>query len=254
MKRKIIKTVIIAIPVLLLVKCSGIVDDILGSQFPLNVHNDGNNIKIHINDIKDSVVNVEATYLSKKCTTANLNAAYTKISYSSDKISVDINNIENRNGITTFTVPISGGGWCNWALTTVFIELTPQKNKGIVSTRIPIDIMNININYISYDILIAPIIIKDYNGKDEFYYGISKIGDNKISNSKSGEIYINATLKNELLTYSLMDKGVVIFPNGVKKNHSSHRDLISPDFNEIMENSTLKNNTPDDKESEEKNN
>lgn len=61
MKRKIINIVIIAIPVLLLVKCSGIVDDILGSQFPLNVHNDGNNIKIHINDIKDSVVNVEAT-------------------------------------------------------------------------------------------------------------------------------------------------------------------------------------------------
>ena len=254
MKRKAIKIVLIAIPMLLLAKCSGIVDNILGSQFPLNIHNDGNSIKIHINDIKDSVVNVEATYITEKCTTAHLNAAYTEISYSPDEIIVDINNVENRNGITTFTVPISGGGWCNWALTTVFIELAPQENKGIVSTRIPIDIMKTNINYISYDILIAPIIIKNYNGKDEFYYRISKIGDNKISNNKNGEIYINATLKNELLTYFLMDKGVVIFPNGVKKNYSSHRDLISPDFNEIMENSTLKNNTPDDKENETKNN
>ncbi|HHN8347320.1 TPA: hypothetical protein ACRRXU_000127 [Morganella morganii] len=254
MKRKIIKRVIIAIPVLLLVKCSGIVDDILGSQFPLNIHNDGNNIKIHINDIKNSVVSVEAKYITEKCTKARLDAPYTEISYSPIKRTVEIDNIENSNDITTFTVPISGGGWCNWALTTVFIELTPQENKGIVSTRIPIDIMKTNINYISYDILIAPIIIKNYNGKDEFYYRISKIGDNKISNNRNGEIYINATLKNELLTYSLMDKGVVIFPNGVKKNYSSHRDLISPDFNEIMENSTLKNNTHDDKENETKNN
>jgi len=49
-----------------------------------------------------------------------------------------------------------------------------------------------------------------------------------------------------------MDKGVVIFPNGVKKNYSSYSDLISPDFNEIMENSTLRNNTTGDKENETK--
>ncbi|SPX81858.1 Uncharacterised protein [Morganella morganii] len=248
MKRKIIKRVIIAIPILLLVKCSGVVDDILGGQFPLNIRNDGNNIKIHINDIKDSEVRVEATYLSKKCTTAHLNAAYTKISYSSDEESVNIDNIENSNGITVFTVPINGGGWCNWALTTALIELTPRENKGVVSTRIPIDVVNTDINHISHDILLAPIIIKEYNGKDEFYYRASKIGDNKISNNKNGEIYINATLKNELLTYSLMDKGVVIFPNGVKKSLSSHSDLISPDFNEIVENSTLKDKIITEKE------
>ncbi|MBW5405837.1 hypothetical protein ACISK3_10775 [Morganella morganii] len=248
MKRKIIKRVIIAIPVLFLVKCSGVVDDILGSQFPLNIHNDGNNIKIHINDIKDSVVTVKATYLSKKCTTAHLDAAYTKISYSSDEESVSIDNIDNNDGITVFTVPINGGGWCNWGLTKIFIKPTPHKNKGTVSTSIPIDVVNSDINYISYDILLAPVIIKEYNGEDEFYYKVSNIGDNKISNNKSGEIYINATLKNELLTYSLVDKGVVIFPNGVKKNFSSHSDLISPDFNEIVENSTLKDKIITEKE------
>lgn len=240
MKRKIIKRVIIAIPILLLVKCSGIVDDILGSQFPLNIHNDGNNIKIHINDIKDSTVVVKARYITEKCTKARLNAAYTEISYSPIRRTVEIDNIDNNDGITIFTVPINGGGWCNWTLTTALIELTPRENKGIVSTIIPIDVVNTDINHISYDILLAPIFIKEYNGKDEFYYRVSKIGDNKISNNKSGEIYINAILKNELLTYSLVDKGVVIFPNGVKKNFSSHSNLISPDFNEIMENSILK--------------
>jgi len=148
MKRKIIKRVIIAIPILLLVKCSGIVDDILGSQFPLNILNGGNNIKIHINDIKDSVVSVEAKYITEKCTKARLDASYTEVSYSPIRRTVEIDSIENRNGITTFTVPINGGGWCNWALTTVFIELTPRENKGIVSTAIPIDVVNTDMSYI----------------------------------------------------------------------------------------------------------
>lgn len=254
MKRKIIKSVIIAIPVLLLVKCSGIVDDILGSKFPLNINNDGNNIKIHINDIKDSTVKVKAVYLSQKCTTAHLNAAYTKISYSPDETSVDVNNIENSDGITTFTVPINGGGWCNWGLTKIFIKPNPRKNKSTVSTSIGIDVVSTDINHIAYNILLAPIIIKEKNEKDEYYYRVSKIRDNKISNNENGEIYINAKLKDELLTYSLMDEGMVIFPNGVKKNYRDSSKLIFPDFNEIMENSTLKNNTSDDKESETKNN
>lgn len=66
MKRKVIKIVLIAIPILLLVKCSGVVDDILGRQFPLNVNNDGNSIKVHVNDINNIDVKVEATYMSKK--------------------------------------------------------------------------------------------------------------------------------------------------------------------------------------------
>ncbi|MET4862865.1 hypothetical protein, partial [Morganella morganii] len=216
------------------------VDDILGSQFPLNINNDGNSIKVYINDIKDSVVSVEATYLSKRCTTAHLNAAYTKISYSSDKISVDIDNIENRDGITIFTAPINGGGWCNWELITVVIKPIPRENKATASTSIAIDVVDTDINYILYDILLAPVVRQESNKKDEFYYRISKVGDNKISKNKSGEVYINAKLKSELLTYSLMDERVVIFPNGVKKDYRGSRKLIFPDFYEIMENSILK--------------
>lgn len=222
---------------LLLVKCSGVVDDILGSQFPLNTHNDGNNIKIHINDIKDSEVMVEATYLSKKCTTAHLNAAYTKISYSSDEESV---NIENSDGITVFTVPINGGGWCNWHLTKMYITPISRKNKATASTSVGIDVVDTDTNYLSYNILLAPIVRQRNNKQDEYYYRISKSGNNKISNNKNGEVHIAAELKNELLTYSLMDEDVIIFPNGIKKNYRGSSKLIFPDFNEIVENSTLK--------------
>lgn len=158
MKRKIIKCLIIAVPVLLLVKCTGIVDDFLGSQFPLNIHNDGNSIKIHINDIKDSTVSVEAKYITEKCTKARLDASYTEISYSPIRRTVEIDNIENSNGITTFTVPISGGGWCNWRLTTVAIKPTSRKNKATASTAIGIDVVGTDTNYLSYNILLAPIV------------------------------------------------------------------------------------------------
>ncbi|MET4862713.1 hypothetical protein [Morganella morganii] len=240
MKRKIIKRLIFAIPVLLLVKFSGIVDDILGSQFPLNIRNDGNNIKIHINDIKDSVVSVEATYLSKRCTTAHLNAAYTKISYSSDKISVDIDNIESSNGMTIFTVPISGGGWCNWHLAKIYITPAPRENTADTSTSIVINVTKTDNNYISYDVLLAPIVKKSNKLNDEFYYILSRRGVREISNNKSGNIYIYAQLKKELLTESLIDEGFVIFPNGKKIDYTGSKRLFFPEFDTILENSILK--------------
>lgn len=252
MKRKIIKRIIIAIPVLLLIKCSGVVDDILGSQFPLNIRNDGNNIKVHINDIKDSVVSVEATYLSKKCTTAHLNAAYTKISYSSDEISVDVNNIENNNGITTFTVPINGGGWCNWHLTKMYITPTPLENIADTSTSIVINVTKTDTNSISYDVSLAPIVQKRNNARDEFYYILSNRGLKEISNHKNGNIYIYAELKKELLTESLIDEGFVIFPNGKKIDYTGNKRLFFPKFDTILENSTLKDNILVDKKNETK--
>lgn len=248
MKRKIIKRVIIAIPILLLVKCSGVVDDILGSQFPLNIRNDGNNIKIHINDMKDSTVVVEARYITEKCTKARLNAAYTEISYSPIRRTVEIDNIDNNNGITVFTVPINGGGWCNWHLTKMYITPTPRKNKATASTSIGIDVVDTDTNNLSYNILLAPMVRKKNNKQDEYYYRISKSGHNKISNNKNGEVHINAELKNELLTYSLMDEDVIIFPNGIKKNYRGSSKLIFPDFNEIVENSTLKDKIITEKE------
>lgn len=186
MKQKIIKTVIIAIPVLLLVKCSGIVDDILGSQFPLNISNGGNSIKIHMNDIKDSAVSVEAKYITEKCTKARLDASYTEISYSPIRRTVEIDNIENSNGITIFTVPISGGGWCNWYLTNIYVTPTPIKNIADTSTSIVINVTNTDASSISYNISLAPIVQKRNNSKDEFYYILSKRGLKEISNQKNG--------------------------------------------------------------------
>ncbi|WP_413483523.1 hypothetical protein [Morganella psychrotolerans] len=240
MKRKIIKRVLIAIPILFLIKCSGVVDDILGSQFPLNINNDGNNIKIHINEIKNSIVEVEAIYLTERCTKARLNAAYTEISYSPIRRRVEIDNAENSNGITTFTVPISGGGWCNWGLTRIVITPTPRKNKASASTSIAIDISKTDINSVSYNISLAPIIRKKENKKYEFYYIISKAGMKEISNFKNGNIYVNAYLKDELLTESLVDEGIVIFPNGTKVDYSGNSQLIFPEFNTILKNSKLK--------------
>ncbi|OBU09379.1 hypothetical protein [Morganella psychrotolerans] len=240
MKRKIIKRVLIALPILFLIKCSGVVDDVLGSQFPLNVNNDGNNIKIHINEIKDSAVKVKARYLSGRCTTAHLNAAYTKISYSSDEMNVEFDNEKNKHGIMIFTVPINGGGWCNWELTQLYITPTPCENNESASTSIAVDVLDTDNSFISYDVSLAPVVRKKENKKDEFYYVISNIGDGEISKYRNGEIYITMELKNELLTYSLIDEGIVVFPNGKRVDYAGRSELFFPEFNKIVENSKLK--------------
>ena len=239
MKRKIIKRVLIALPILFLIKCSGVVDDVLGSQFPLNVNNDGDSIKIHINEIKDSTVKVKARYLSGRCKTAHLNAAYTKISYSSDEGNIEIDNAKNSNGITIFTVPISGGGWCDWGLTKLYITPVPKESNADTSTSIVINVLKTDIDSVSYDFSLAPIVQKNKNDKDEFYYIISKSGMREISNYKDGSIYISARLRKELLTESLVDEGFVIFPNGKKINYKGNRKLFFPGFNTIVENSKL---------------
>lgn len=239
MKRKIIKRLIIVVPVLLLVKCSGIVDDILGSQFPLNIRNGGNNIKIHINDIKDSIVKVKVIYLSQKYTTAHLNAAYTKVSYSPIRRTVEIDNIENSNGITTFTVPISGGGWCNWGLSEIYITPKPKNTPSNTSSFLLVNVSDTESSRVSYDVFLAPIILKYNNGMVDNYYSISNNNEDYISDYKDGEIEVNFKLKNELLTHSLVDEGIVIFPNGVRKNYKGSDKLTSPEFNEIIENSVL---------------
>ncbi|OBU09378.1 hypothetical protein [Morganella psychrotolerans] len=189
MKRKIIKRGLIALPILFLIKCSGVVDDILGSQFPLNVNNDGNNIKIHINEIKNSIVKVEATYLTERCTKARLNAAYTEISYSPIRRIVDIDNAVNSDGITTFTVPISGGGWCNWELTKLYITPIPRENNADTSMSMVVNVLKTDIDSVLYDVSLAPIVQINKNEKDEFYYIISRSGAREISNYKDGNIY-----------------------------------------------------------------
>lgn len=239
MKRKIIKWVIIAIPILLLIKCSGGVDDVLGSQFPLDVNNDGDSIKVHVNEINNIDVKVKAIYLSRRCTTAHLNAAYTKISYSSDKISVKIDKSENNNSVATFTMPINGGGWCNWSLSKIYI--TP-KQKNILSNTFSFLLVNVSdtdSSRVFYDVFLAPVILKYNSGMIDKYYLVSNNNEEYISNYKDGEIEVDLRSKNELLTYSLVDEGVVIFPNGVKKNYKGSGKLTSPEFNEILENSIL---------------
>lgn len=242
MKRKIIKRVLIVIPILLLVKCSGVVDDILGRQFPLNVNNDGNSIKVHVNDINNIDVKVEATYISKKCTTAHLNAAYTKISYSSDKVSVRFDKFESNNDMAIFILPINGGGWCNWSLSKIHITPTPKNISSNITSFLLVNVSDTDSDRVFYDVFLAPIILKYNDGKVNNYYLISSNNESYISNHKDGNVEINFKLKNELLTHSLVNEGVVVFPNGVRKNYKGSGKLTSPEFNEILENSILNEN------------
>ncbi|WP_413483524.1 hypothetical protein [Morganella psychrotolerans] len=239
MKRKIINRVLIAIPILFLIKCSGVVDDILGSQFPLNVNSDGNSISIYINKIKDSNVVVEATYLTDKCTTVRLNAAYTEVSHSPVREIVIFDNLKLNDGIITSVVPISGGGWCNWELTRIYITIKPDGIKSSSSTPMVINVLDVDNDRVSYNAILAPIIVKYKNKNDECYYYMPEGDVNNISKNKNGTVYLNVDLKRELLTYTLIDEGIVIFPNGIKADYSGRSELFFPEFNTILKNSKL---------------
>lgn len=244
MKRKTIKIVLIAIPILLLAKCSGIVDDILGEQFPLNINNNGNSVKIHFNKIKNTKIIIYAKYSTNKCSTMRLNAEYTKISYSPMR---KTEKIEVKDGVATSVIPVNGGGWCNWKLVNIDIAPVPIESSLRVSSSLVIDVSDTKVNNISYDIILVPF-TRIYSSKpDDTYYVLSKKENKSISEEKGGDVYFNAEVINDLATHAFLDKNIIIYPDGTEIYYEESGKLLSPDFIDILENSNLKNSISKEK-------
>ena len=131
----------VLIPYLLLGGCSGLINIYLDNKFPVNMNNDGNKITVYSTISPETVVQVRGTYTSNKCQRSHFNADYTEVSYSSLTQKVEVERkIAEDNKNATYTVPIDGGGWCNWKL--IKIELAPistiYKNHMVISKVIPI--------------------------------------------------------------------------------------------------------------------
>ncbi len=131
----------VLIPYLLLGGCSGLINIYLDNKFPVNMNNDGNKITVYSTISPETVVQVRGTYTSNKCQRSHFNSDYTEVSYSSLTQKVEVERkIAEDNKNATYTVPIDGGGWCNWKL--IKIELAPistiYKNHMVISKVIPI--------------------------------------------------------------------------------------------------------------------
>ncbi|EHF3472417.1 hypothetical protein J1C15_003432, partial [Proteus mirabilis] len=125
---------LIFIPYLLLGGCSGLINIYLDNKFPVNMNNDGNKITVYSTISPETVVEVIGTYTSNKCQRSHFSADYTEVTYSSLTQQVEAERkIAEDNKNATYTVPIDGGGWCNWKL--VEIEIAPLSTKYEVLVR-----------------------------------------------------------------------------------------------------------------------
>ena len=132
---------VIFIPYLLLSGCGEYINIYLNNKFPVNMNNDGKKITVYSTISPETVVQVRGTYTSNKCQRSHFNSDYTEVSYSSLTQKVEVERkIAEDNKNATYTVPIDGGGWCNWKL--IKIELAPistiYKNHMVISKVIPI--------------------------------------------------------------------------------------------------------------------
>ncbi len=230
----------VLIPYLLLGGCSELINIYLDNKFPVNMNNDGNKITVYSTISPETVVEVIGTYTSNKCERSHFNTSYTKVTYSSltQKVEVERKIAEN-NKTAIYTVPIDGGGWCNWKL--VEIKLAPvstiYKSYMVISEIIPItDDKHSKIELFT---TLAPIMVEGKNEQSIYYSPSSTEGERKLSNKSDGEIYFNYKVEPKLTTTISKDKKV-IFPNGSIKEptFSIYTGIIS--FNEIIENSDEK--------------
>ncbi|MDF7441392.1 hypothetical protein NFF97_18010, partial [Proteus mirabilis] len=106
---------LIFIPYLLLSGCGEYINIYLDNKFPVNMNNDGKKITVYSSVSPETAVEVIGTYTSNKCERSHFNASYTKVTYSSLTQQVEVERkIAEDNKNATYTVPIDGGGWCNW--------------------------------------------------------------------------------------------------------------------------------------------
>ncbi|HGN2046579.1 TPA: hypothetical protein ACKRY8_000571 [Proteus mirabilis] len=231
---------LIFIPYLLLSGCGEYINIYLDNKFPVNMNNDGKKITVYSTISPETVVLVRGTYTSNKCERSHFNASYTEVTYSSLTQQVEAERkIAEDNKNATYTVPIDGGGWCNWKL--VEIKLAPVSNIHKIYTRISeiIPITDDKHSKIELFITLAPVIVEKYNGKSIYYSSSIMEGEQNLSNKSNGEIYFNYKVEPKLTTTISKDEKV-IFPNGSIKEptFSIYTGMIS--FNEIIENSDEK--------------
>ncbi|HEK2023186.1 hypothetical protein IS513_15380 [Proteus mirabilis] len=230
----------VLIPYLLLGGCSGLINIYLDNKFPVNMNNDGKKITVYSTISPETVVEVIGTYTSNKCERSHFNASYTKVTYSSLTKKVEIERkITEDNKTATYTVPIDGGGWCNWKL--VEIKLAPVSNIHKIYTRISeiIPITDDKHSKIELFTTLAPVIVESNNDQKIYYASSEMEGEKKLSNKLNGEIYFNYKVEPKLTTTISKDEKV-IYPNGSIKDptFSIYTGMIS--FNEIIENSDEK--------------
>ncbi|HCZ8409754.1 TPA: hypothetical protein O4D63_002149, partial [Proteus mirabilis] len=144
------------------------------------------------------------------------------------------------NKAATYTVPIDGGGWCNWKL--VKIELAPvstiYKSYMVFSKVIPItDDKHSKIELFA---TLAPVMVEGKNEQSIYYSSSSTEGEKKLSNKSNGEIYFNYKVEPKLTTTIISNDKKAIFPNGNIKTLSGSTYSKMIGFNEIIENSDEK--------------
>ncbi|HGN2527454.1 TPA: hypothetical protein ACKR6Y_000870 [Proteus mirabilis] len=230
----------VLIPYLLLGGCSGLINIYLDNKFPVNMNNDGKKITVYSTIYPEMVVQVRGTYTSNKCERSHFSADYTEVTYSSLTQKVEVERkIAEDNKTATYTVPIDGGGWCNWKL--VEIDIAPvstiYKSHMVISEVIPI--IDDKHSKIELFTTLAPVIVESKNDQSIYYSPSITEGEKKLSNKSDGEIYFNYKVEPKLTTTISKDEKV-IFPNGSIKEPTFSIYTGRVSFNEIIENSDEK--------------
>ena len=231
----------VLIPYLLLGGCSGLINIYLDNKFPVNMNNDGNKITVYSTISPETVVQVRGTYTSNKCQRSHFNSDYTEVSYSSLTQKVEVERkIAEDNKTATYTVPIDGGGWCNWKLKEIDIAPISVKYKQDRISTLVFPIVNSEYSRVELFTTIAPIMIESENGQS-IYYSLSRIeGEKSLSNKLNGKIYFNYKVEPKLTTTIISNDKKAIFPNGNIKTLSGSTYSKMIGFNEIIENSDEK--------------
>ena len=231
----------VLIPYLLLGGCSGLINIYLDNKFPVNMNNDGNKITVYSTISPETVVQVRGTYTSNKCQRSHFNSDYTEVSYSSLTQKVEVERkIAEDNKTETYTVPIDGGGWCNWKLKEIDIAPISVKYKQDRISTLVFPIVNSEYSRVELFTTIAPILIESENGQS-IYYSLSRIeGEKSLSNKLNGKIYFNYKVEPKLTTTIILNDKKTIFPNGNIKTLSGSTYSKMIGFNEIIENSDEK--------------
>ncbi|MFS3858256.1 hypothetical protein ACK6VY_01800 [Proteus mirabilis] len=231
---------VIFIPYLLLSGCGEYINIYLNNKFPVNMNNNGNKITVYSTISPETVVEVIGTYTSNKCQRSHFSADYTEVTYSSLTKKVEVERkITEDNKAATYTVPIDGGGWCNWKL--VEIDIAPvstiYKNHMVISKVIPI--VDDKHSKIELFTTLAPVIVEE-DDQSIYYSPSSTEGEKKLSNKSNGEIYFNYKVEPKLTTTIISNDKKAIFPNGNIKTLSGSTYSKMIGFNEIIENSDEK--------------
>ncbi|MFF0939841.1 hypothetical protein ACFYLB_01005 [Proteus mirabilis] len=235
-----IKTLIF-IPYLLLSGCGEYINIYLDNKFPVNMNNDGKKITVYSTISPETVVEVIGTYTSNKCERSHFNASYTKVTYSSLTQQVEAERkIAEDNKNATYTVPIDGGGWCNWKLVEIEIAPLSTKYEVLVRRNMVFSLTNSEHSKIKLFATLAPVIVEEKDEQSIYYSSSIMEDEQKLSNKSDGEIYFNYKVEPKLTTTIISNDNKAIFPNGNIKtlSGSTYSKIIG--FNEIIENSDEK--------------